>query len=452
MVVNTDASPHIVVLGAGFAGLHFVRHYRGPGRITIIDRQNHHLFQPLLYQVATAALSATEIATPIRSVLKNKRNVSVVMDQVESIDLEKKSVTTGRAPLQFDYLVIALGGQTSYFGHPEWEEHAPGLKSLADALLIRTRMLECFELAETSDSPADKARLMRTVIIGGGPTGVEMAGAMADLTRKIFSNDFRHIQPEHSQIILVDGGERLLTPYHSTLSASAKKQLESLGVEVHLDTFVTDIKKGVVELKKRNSEATERIEAGTIVWGGGVRAVGITEQLEVAKDRIGRLQVAPDLSLPGHPAVFAVGDIVSLTQEDGSPVPGVAPAALQMGANVAKTIQARLENPNAAASSFRYWDKGSLATIGRSKAVAQFGRFELSGFIAWISWLLIHLLFLVGFRNKLITLIQWFYQYFTFRTGARIIPRADLTFLEQLKHAAEPEEPHEPAPTAASKQ
>ncbi len=426
MSSQPNSQPHIVILGAGFAGLHVARHYQGAAKVTLIDKQNHHLFQPLLYQVATAALSATEIASPIRSILKNKENVSVMMDEVTAIEHQEKYVKTRRARVDFDYLVIALGGQTSYFGHSEWEQYAPGLKTLADALRIRTRMLECFELAEMSSSADVKAKLMRTVIVGGGPTGVEMAGAMADLTRNIFSKDFREIQPEHSQIILIDGGERLLNPYRPSLSQSALEQLESLGVEVRLNTLVTNISDGKIRVQSKADQHEEIIEAGNIVWGGGIRALPLTEQLPFEKDKLGRLKVETDLSIPGHPSIFAIGDIASVMQENGDFVPGVAPAALQMGESVAKTLRQRIQHPQSKGEAFRYWDKGSLATIGRSKAVAQLGRINLTGFLAWLTWLFIHLLFLVGFRNRLATLIQWFYQYLSFKTGARIIPDSNL--------------------------
>ncbi|MCH2108309.1 MAG: NAD(P)/FAD-dependent oxidoreductase [Polyangiaceae bacterium] len=425
--------PRIVVLGGGFAGLRFVRKYRGPGHITIIDKENHHLFQPLLYQVASAALSATDIATPIRSVFQGRKNVSVVMDEVEELRLSEREVVCSRATLSYDYLVIALGGQTSYFGNDHWATHAPGLKTLEDALTIRSRMLANFELAETSSSTDERAKLMRMVIVGAGPTGVELAGSFADLTRKIFRRNFRNIQPEHSQILLVDGSERVLMPYSPKLSHSAQAQLEKLGVEVQLDTMVTDVEENRITLQRKGSDEKETLDAGLIVWGGGVAASSITQELATPKDRAGRLEVTANLSLPNHPEVFAVGDIAQVKSKNGTAVPGVAPAALQMGQYVAEYLQKKLKS-QPLPPAFSYWDKGSLATIGRSKAVAQMGKVEVSGLFAWLSWLLIHLVFLIDFRNRLMTLIQWFFQYINFRAGARIIPTDQFTSRRRDSH------------------
>ncbi len=416
-----DGLPRIVVLGAGFGGLKFVRAFRGRARVTLIDRTNHHLFQPLLYQVATAALSATEIAEPVRAIFRKRRNVEVVMDSVTKIDLDQRVVRAEREDYPYDYLVIGLGGRTSYFGNDHWAEHAPGLKTLDDALRVRRTMLTNFELAETVDLADEKKRLMRTVVIGGGPTGVELAGAMADLTRKIFKRDFRHIDPSHAQIILVQGGNQLLKGYPDPLCASAKRQLESLGVEVRLDTRVTDIAAGKVWL------GDETIEAGNILWGGGVVASPVVQALSdfgVEQARGGRVKVQGDLSIPDRPEVFVIGDAASLENPDGQLVPGVAQGALQMGAHVARLLTDELKARTGPSTRerFVYHDKGSMATIGRSKAVAHVYGMNLSGFPAWVMWLVVHLAFLVGFRNKVVTLIQWVYQYVTFRNGARIIP------------------------------
>lgn len=412
-----DGRPHILVLGCGFGGMAFCKRFRGDARITVVDRQNHHLFQPLLYQVAMAALSAPEIAEPIRAIFRGRKDIDVVMDDVVGIDLDRREVRLSRETHRYDYLVIAVGGVTSYFGNDEWEEHAPGLKTLSDAFRIRRQMLTCFELAEQADTKEQKRRLTTTVVIGGGPTGVELAGSMADLTRGIFRRDFRHIEPEDSRIILIDGGDRLLRTYPEDLSAAAKRQLEEMGVEVWLGERVTDIREGVVDLK-----SGKRIEASNLLWGGGVVGNPLVESLDAAKGEGGRLVVEGDLSLPGYKEVFAVGDVASAKGADGEAVPGVAPAALQMGKHVAKVIRAELRGEKEGRERFVYKDRGSMATIGRSRAVAWlWNRVELTGFLAWQAWLWVHLSFLIGFRNKLVTLVMWVYQYVTFRAGARVI-------------------------------
>lgn len=425
---------NVVVLGAGFAGLGFARRFKAkqaadgrPVRVTLIDKQNHHLFQPLLYQVATAALAAPEIAEPIRALFRRKKHVDVVMDEIDSIDLENKTVNCCLESYPFDYLVIALGGYTSYFGHDEWAEHAPGLKSLADAFRIRKQMLTAFERAETVDTDDEKRRLMRTVVVGGGPTGVELAGSMADLTRRIWAKDFRHIDITHAQVILVDGGDRLLKTYPHKLSLAAQEQLEQMGVEVRLNTRVVDIQAHRVWLKDQEGNIRTH-GAGTILWGGGVLAAKALGTMNVEQDHSGRVVVGNDLSVPGHPNVLCLGDAAHIDTPQGNEVPGVAPAAMQMGAYAATTLGKEIARGLTADQrpDFTYTDKGSMATIGRSKAVAHlYNRLPLSGFPAWLVWLLVHLLFLVGFRNKIVTLIQWVYQYVSFKSGARIISSAD---------------------------
>jgi NADH dehydrogenase len=416
----TKESPHIVVLGAGFGGLTFCQAFNRPeARITVVDRQNHHLFQPLLYQVASAGLSAPEIAQPIRSILSDRPNVTVLMENVVDIDVSKKEVILDRGPLKYDYLVVALGGRTSYFGHPEWEQFAPGLKCLDDAVRIRSHLLLAFEKAENEPDQAHHDRLMTMVVVGGGPTGVEMAGAFAELARTVLRHDFRRIDPTHAKVILIEAGPRILASFSPELSASAQKQLEALGVEVRLATRVKNITKGRVELE------TGVIEADNIVWAAGVGASPLTKKLaaEGDIDKAGRVKVQSDLSVPGHPEVFAIGDLASVLDADGKPVPGVSPAAMQMGRFVAGIIGEEITAPGfAPRGKFKYWDKGSMATIGRSAAVAQVGDFEFSGYPAWLAWLVIHLVFLVGFRNKIAVLIQWMYSYFAYKRGARIIP------------------------------
>jgi len=408
---------HIVVLGAGFGGLEFCHRFRlASARITLVDRSNHHLFQPLLYQVATAGLSAPEIAQPIRSILSRRPNITVLMETVVDFKLPEKKVVLSNGDLSYDYLVLALGGCTSYFGHPEWEKDAPGLKSLEDALRIRSQILLAFEKAETETSAEEQARLMTLVVVGGGPTGVELAGAFAELARRVLRADFRRVDPARARVTLIEGGPRILGHLTPDLSASAQRQLEALGVQVRLQASVKRIGPGQVEL-----EGGQMIRAANIIWAAGVAATPLTRKLGAELDRAGRVKVNPDLSVPGHPEVFAIGDMALVLGEDGKPLPGVSPAAMQMARHVARIIEGELASSGAARAPFRYWDKGTMATIGRSAAVAQVGRIHLSGFVAWLAWLVIHLIFLVGFRNKIAVLFQWFYSYVTYKRGARIV-------------------------------
>lgn len=409
--------PHILVLGAGFGGLKFCQKFPpGRARITLVDRQNHHLFQPLLYQVASAGLSAPEIAQPIRAILSKLEQVTVLMDEVRHLDFATRRVKLATTTLDYDYLVLALGGVTSYFGHPEWEVFAPGLKSLEDALRIRSRILRAFERAEAEPDASERRRLMTMVVAGGGPTGVELAGAIAELARRVLRSDFRRIDPRQARVILVEAGPRLLAHLSLKSSASARRQLERLGVEVRTECPVQDIQHHRVFL------ADEEIEAANIIWAAGVSAAPLTRQLGVELDRAGRIKVQPDLSVPGHPEVFAIGDLALVLDQAGRPVPGVSPAAMQMAAHTARLIAAEIAQPGAGPRpAFHYWDKGSMATIGRSAAVAEFRGLKLSGWPAWLAWLGVHLIFLIGFRNKLAVLMQWTYSYFTYRRGARII-------------------------------
>jgi NADH dehydrogenase len=409
---------HIVVLGAGFGGLEFCKRFHYPAaRITLVDRTNHYLFQPLLYQVATAGLSATDVAQPIRSILSRDQNVTVIMASVTNFNLAEKKVVLAEGELAYDFLVLAVGGCTSYFGHPEWEQYAPGLKSLEDALRIRAQVLLAFEKAETESSPEEQERLMTVVIVGGGPTGVELAGAISELTRHVLRKDFRRIDSARARVILIEGGGTILSNLTPDLSASAQRQLEALGAQVCVNTRVKNIARGRVEL-----EGGETIHAANILWAAGVSASPLTKKLGVELDRAGRVKVNSDLSLPGHPEVFAVGDMALVLGADGKPVPGVAPAAMQMAGHVARIIEGDLDSAGKVRRSpFKYRDKGTIATIGRSAAVAQIGRFHISGFVAWLAWLVIHLVFLVGFRNKIAVMFQWFYSYITYKRGARIV-------------------------------
>ncbi len=413
----------VVVLGGGFGGLAFCKELTDPRfAITLIDRQNHHLFQPLLYQVATGGLSAPEIAQPIRAILRSQENVTVLMEEVRGIDLPGKKVQLEGRAVEYDYLVIALGARTGYFGHNEWEEHAPGLKTLEDARRIRTEVLGAYEAAESATDPALRSKLLTSVVVGGGPTGMEMAGALAELSRKVLARDFRNIRPDEAKIYLIEAGPRVLSTFDPDLSAYGKERLERMGVTVKVSTAVQNITAGEVTL------AGEVIRAATIVWAAGVEAVPLTRTLGVPVDRAGRIQVNPDLSLPGHPEAFAIGDLVALTDVKGKRVPGVSPAAMQMGRHAAQVIRDQLNHQEKYLvpidrRGFAYFDKGSMATIGRNSAVAETGFMKARGFIAWLMWLFIHLLFLVGFRNRVFVFLQWFYSYFTWRRGARIITR-----------------------------
>lgn len=413
--------PHIVVLGGGFAGLEFCKSLRKqPVKITLVDRQNHHLFQPLLYQVASAGLAAPEIAHPIRSVFSKQDNVSVIMDEVSAVDLKDKQVSLRDGePLQYDYLIIGLGVKTGYFGNDQWEASAPGLKSLDDATQIRRELLHAFEKAETSTDQRERDRLMTAVVVGGGPTGVELAGAFAEIARHVLKSDFRKIDTSTARIYLLEAAPRLLTMYDEKLSDYTKRKLTSLGVNVRTDTMVKDISDGKVDL------GDEVIEAENIIWAAGVEAPTLTRNLGVEVDDGGRIIVEGDLSIPGHPEVFALGDIAHCIDQSGKRVPGLCPAAIQMGKHAAKVISDEIKSVPAKSypvrKQFRYFDKGSMATIGRSAAVAESMGMKFDGFIAWLMWLFIHLLFLVGFRNKTAVLLQWFYAYVRYRRGARII-------------------------------
>jgi NADH:quinone reductase (non-electrogenic) len=414
--------PHIVVVGAGFAGLNFCQRFPSDrARITVVDRQNHHLFQPLLYQVATAGLSAVDIAQPVRAILRNQPNLDVLMAEVTGFDLAAKKVRHASGELAYDYLVLALGGVTSYFGHDDWAPFAPGLKTLDDALKIRRKILLTYERAEAEPEEARRKEMTTIVVIGGGPTGVELAGAFAELTRTVLRKDFDHIDPTQARVLLVEGSPRVLNSFPPDLSASAQRQLERLGVEVRTNVRVTAIRDGELDV------GGETIRAGNIIWGAGVAAHPLARTLGAEVDRAGRVKILPDLSVPGHPEVFALGDMTTLVDRKGVTVPGVSPAALQMGAHAARVIADELAHgvrPPDQRAAYAYLDKGSMATIGRSKAVAMIGRLHFSGYPAWIAWLGVHLLFLIGFRNKISVLLQWTYSYFTYKRGARVITGA----------------------------
>ena len=417
-------NPHVVILGGGFGGLNLAKSLKNAkARITLIDRQNHHLFQPLLYQVATAGLSSVEIAKPLRSILSEQENVRVELGDVQAIDLKKRLVSMHNHSVAYDYLAIAMGGVTSYFGHPEWSQYAPGLKSINDAMRIRRDILYSFEKAELTNDSERRRKLMTIVIVGGGPTGVELAGACKELGRFVMRHDFRNIDPANIRVILIEAAERILMHLPRDLSDSAQRQLENIGVEVRLNTLVTDINHQTVVIRPKDGTATETLRSASIVWAAGVGANPITRTLGVELDRAGRIKVNTDLSIPGFPEAFAIGDIAHVANKDGTPVPGVSPAAIQMGQFVARTIETDIADPNLRPDQrdpFRYWDKGTMATIGHSRAVAMIAGVKFSGFLAWLAWLTVHILFLVGFTNKVTVVIRWIWAYFTRRQGARV--------------------------------
>jgi NADH:ubiquinone reductase (H+-translocating) len=415
--VSEARRPEVVIVGGGFGGLYTARALRRAlVHVTIVDRRNHHLFQPLLYQVATAALNPADIAAPIRSVFRGWSNVSVLLAEAVAVDLQAKTLVLADGTLPYDYLVLATGATHSYFGHEEWAPFAPGLKSIEDALEIRRRVLLAYEMAERERDPERRGEWLTFVIIGGGPTGVELAGALAEISRQALSREFQHIDPSHARIILIEGVARVLPSYPENLSARAQQQLERLGVDVRTGARVTGIDATGVTL------GHERIPARTIVWAAGVAASPLAASVEAARDRAGRVRVDPTLAVPGHDDVFVIGDLAAVEQ-DGHLVPGVAPAAIQMGRHVARQIRRALAGQPR--QPFRYRDKGSFATIGRGKAVGELvGGVKLSGFLAWVAWLAIHIFFLIGFRNRVLVLFQWAYSYVTFRRGARLITGA----------------------------
>jgi NADH dehydrogenase len=412
--MNKSKTPRVVIVGAGFGGLLAARELaKAPVQITLIDRTNHHTFQPLLYQVATAGLSPGEIAAPIRWIMRGRANVEVLLGEVLDFDLSRRDVILEDRQIPYDYLVVATGATHAYFGHDEWEPFAPGLKTIEDAIELRRRIFLAFELAERQAIGGEGQVPLNFVVIGGGPTGVELAGTLAEIARKVLASEFHSIDPASTRILLYEGGPRVLPAYPEDLSRSAEEQLKRLGVEVHTSALVTGVEPGAVLI------GDSRVPAVVALWAAGVAASELGRKLGAPTDRAGRVFTNSDLSVPGHPEVFVIGDLASLKDETGKPLPGVAPVAMQEGRAVARTIAAELRGEPR--KNFHYVDKGSLATIGRSAAIAQFGKVHISGFVAWLSWLFIHIFFLIGFRNRLLVLIQWAWSYITYERGARLI-------------------------------
>ena len=411
---STKPKPRVVIVGGGFGGLSTAKGLAdAPFDITLIDRNNHHLFQPLLYQVATAALSPADIASPIRGILRGQRNTKIMLAEVSGVDAVRKEVIADAKRLAYDYLVIATGARHAYFGHDDWAIFAPGLKTVDDATYLRRRILLAFERAENETDFDERRRLMTFVVVGGGPTGVEMAGAIAELAKRALASDFQSIDPLCATIILVEAGPRLLTPFVPSLSDAARRSLQQLGVEVRLGVAVTSCSCEGVRL------GDEFIPTRTIIWAAGVMASPAGRWLGAESDRAGRVKVRSDLSVPGHTDVFVIGDTAAATGADGTMLPGVAPVAKQQGQYVARALIARYRGRTTAA--FRYRDFGSLATVGRARAVAQFGKIRLSGFPAWVLWSVAHIYFLIGFRSRFVVALNWAWSYITFQRGSRLI-------------------------------
>lgn len=421
--------PHVVIIGGGFGGLYAAFAFRkSPVRVTIVDRTNHHVFQPLLYQVATAGLSPADIAAPIRHIVSRQRNTAVLLGEVTGVDVAQRIVFVEDKPLSYDCLIVATGAKYSYFGHNEWEEYAPALKTLRDATDIRQRILSAFEAAETEADPVRRQALLTFVLIGAGPTGVEMAGAIAELAKRALATDFRHLNPSDTRILLLEAGPRILNAFPEHLSAKAQKALEDMGVEVQTGNPVQEVKEDGVTVN------FQRIASHTILWCAGVvSAAPLGQWLGAPTDRAGRVMIEPDCSIPGHPEVFVIGDAAH-TIQNGKQLPGVAQVAMQQGSYVATLITRRAKGITETLPPFHYRNKGDMATVGRKFAIADFGKFGMSGLLAWMLWLGVHIMFLIGFRNRLSVLLQWAWAYFTFERGARlIIPRGESVAVGSLE-------------------
>jgi NADH dehydrogenase len=408
------SEPHVVVVGAGFGGLNAVQALAGVlVRVTLVDQRNHHLFQPLLYQVATAALSPADIATPVRAILRDQRNATVLLGRAESVDRTARELVLSDGRIGFDYLVLAIGARHAYFGHDDWEANAPGLKTLEDALEIRRRILLAFERAERETNAERRRALLRFLVVGGGPTGVELAGAIAEISRHVLDKDFRSIDPREAEVQVLEAGPRILPAFPPSLAEKASRTLQRLGVRVRTGFPVTAVKSGYLE------SGDDRVDAATILWAAGVRASPLGASFGVPVDPAGRVLVEPDLSIPGDPRIFVIGDGAVFLHQTGKPLPGVAQVAIQQGRHVARNVKADLTGRER--RPFRYRDKGDLAVIGRAQAVARIGRLRLAGFPAWLVWCFVHILFLIGFRNRLLVLFEWAWAFLTDQRGARLI-------------------------------
>lgn len=414
--VATKRLPHVVIVGGGFGGLRVARHLgHSPVRVTIIDRRNHHTFQPLLYQVATAGLSPADIAQPIRSIVHDQLNTEVLMEEVEGVDVATRKVLLRDRAIDYDYLVIATGARHSYFGNPEWERFAPGLKSIEDATNIRRRILCAFETAETETDEAELGALLNFVIVGGGPTGVELAGSIAELAHVALVSDFRHINPRSARVTLIEAGPRILAAFPEDLAERASKALIRKGVDVRVNQRVESVDEhGVIA-------SGNRLASRNVIWAAGVRASPAAQWLGVEADRAGRVKVDHHLNIDGHDEIFVIGDTAASLNDDGKPLPGVAPVAMQQGRYVASLIDARVHGEKKPSKPFHYVDKGNMATVGRSFAIVEIKKLHLSGFLAWMAWLAVHIVYLIGFRNRLLVLLQWAWAYATFQRGARLI-------------------------------
>lgn len=417
----SEAARRVVIVGGGFGGLFAAKAFRGADvRVLVIDRANHHLFQPLLYQVATAGLSPANIAAPIRSVLNRQKNVEVMLAEVVGVDSRAKEVILDDRRIPYDYLILATGARHSYFGHPNWETLAPGLKTIDDATRIRAKILLAFERAEMETDPEAKRAWLTFAIVGAGPTGVELAGSIAELAHRVMKRDYDHIDLDTTRIVLVEAGPRILSSFSEKLSDAAKRSLERLGVEVRPNSMVSDVTPEGIRI------AETFLPARTVLWAAGVRASPAAQWLGIEGDRAGRIPVNQDCRVPGHENVFAIGDTMVLEDENGRPLPGVSQTAMQQGAYVARLIRAEIEGKSKPGP-FRYRDKGSMATIGRAAAVASIKGLEFSGFVAWFLWLAVHIAYLIGFANRILTLTQWAWAYVTFQRGARIITSSGST-------------------------
>ena len=432
---QSDRPHHVVIIGGGFGGLYAAQKLgKSPVKVTLIDKRNFHLFQPLLYQVATGSLSPSDIASPLRAVLAKNKNTSVIMGEVVDIDPQAQVVKLkNNLEIDYDSLIVATGVSHHYFGNDQWSEQAPGLKTIEDAINMRRRILSAFEAAEKTDDPKLKESLMNFVVIGGGPTGVELAGTLAELAHRTLSDEFTNIDTKKAKIILIEGTDRVLPPYHADLSEAAKQSLIKLGVEVRTGVMVTNIEDHVVTVKF--GDQVEQIQAQTILWAAGVKASSmgkvLGDRLQAELDRVGRVIVQPDMSISTHPNIYVIGDLANYTHQGDRPLPGVAPVAMQQGEYVAHHIEAKVQQKES--SKFRYLDLGSLAVIGRHEAVADFNFMRIKGWLAWFIWTFVHIYYLVEFDNKLLVMIQWGWNYFTHRRGARLITGKYLQVLEEME-------------------